>query len=69
MDHRDAMRFRAEDIRREDNLADAMRKLPPGQFCAWGGLNPHIASPGELAVCRTCARNENCYQPFKSGVL
>lgn len=39
-----------------------------GQFCAWGGLNPHRVAAGEDEPrCRACQRNEACTQPFKVG--
>lgn len=61
--------YRAE-IRAEGELADKMRKEPPGRFCGWGGLNPHIAvvSAGP-AVCRTCERNDVCAETWKAASL
>lgn len=50
----------------DGTLADAMRKLPAGEFCAWGGLNPHRVAVGEdVPRCRCCTRNDTCTQPFK----
>lgn len=51
---------------KDGTLADAMRKLPAGEFCGWGGLNPHLVAVGEDAPrCRACTRNGTCTQPFK----
>lgn len=66
-----ALAFRKADILLDGQLADRLRKLPPGHFCGWGGLNPHIAPVGssEPATCRVCARNESCAEPWKGSAL
>jgi hypothetical protein len=57
---------RAQDIR-DGMLADRMRLLPEGRFCAWGGLNPHVAGVvDDVALCRVCTRNDGCAQPWKA---
>lgn len=51
-------------IHREGTLADQLRIGPPGEFCPWGGLNPHL---GVDAPCRGCVRNESdCALPFRA---
>lgn len=53
---------------KDGTLADAMRKEPPGRYCAFGGLNPHVVGVTEdVAVCRTCPRNEDCPEPWKAS--
>lgn len=57
---------RAQDLR-DGMLADRMRLLPEGRFCAFGGLNPHVAGLHEEgATCRSCERNDECLQPWKA---
>ncbi len=61
---------RRMEIQAEGELADKMRKLPPGRFCGFGGLNPHIAVVGGgPAVCRTCERNDACTETWKAAGL
>jgi len=69
--HQQALAFRRADIRMEGDLADKLRKLPPGHFCAYGGLNPHIgrSDSNEPATCRICRRNEICAEPWKGAAL
>ena len=49
---------RRQFARDREDLSFELLRLPDGEFCPWGGLNPHLPSGQEAPVCRACRRNE-----------
>lgn len=65
-------RMQATAARGRERLADLrldleqdLHKFPDAEFCAWGGLNPHLANGSDYPVCRGCPRNEGCAKPYR----
>lgn len=60
-------RSRRQFARDREELFFELLRVPDGEFCPWGGLNPHLSSGQDAPVCRACRRNEECAMPYKVG--